>query len=196
MVVRNPWGQDNLSEVMIEHDPDPSKNLATRKKDYNPNSWTGDKWDGFINLTYAEFVNSFRNVAITDGAVGTSLVDDNAPPLPQDPDGDFSRATDLGTPSYYTPGYYGRPIQTVDRIGFQKPMDEMKTTTTASRWRVEISRSPSSLVDLHKVLLNLPCMTAPSAKSIVATHCHLYCHLALTMSGFLLDLRLFRLTIR
>ena len=116
VVVRNPWGQDNFADVILEHDPDPSQDLATRKKDYNPNSWTGDKWDGFITLTYAEFVNSFSNVAITDGAVGTSLVDDNAPPpLPQDPDGDFSRAFDLGTVRLVP---NKESVQTVDKIGF------------------------------------------------------------------------------
>lgn len=62
VVVRNPWGVDNDSCKMVE-----GKNCKDDDGNpiaYDPNSFSGYKWDGLIDLTYDEFVAGFSDVAI------------------------------------------------------------------------------------------------------------------------------------
>ncbi|HEY9630487.1 MAG TPA: cadherin-like domain-containing protein [Coleofasciculaceae cyanobacterium] len=74
VVVRNPWGQDNQASVMKEKLADGKTN-----PEYKPDSWVGDKWDGFIDLSYSEFAASFESFAITDPVPGSFSLTDTIP---------------------------------------------------------------------------------------------------------------------
>ncbi|MEG4501311.1 C2 family cysteine protease [Microcoleus sp. F10-C6] len=65
VVVRNPWGQDNYEKYMNEKITKDGKEV--NNPEYKPDSFTEDKWDGFIDLSYDEFRRGFGTVSIAKG---------------------------------------------------------------------------------------------------------------------------------